>query len=52
MGSKGQLISECPLDLLNYLGTNTGCPVNWYPLSISIPDFPDGPMKKKLTLQF
>ena len=24
----------------------TGCPVNWYPLSISIPDFPDGPMKK------
>ena len=30
----------------------TGCPVNWYSLSISIPDFPDGPMKKKLTLQF
>ena len=25
---------------------NTGCPVNWYSLSISIPDFPDGPMKK------
>ena len=24
----------------------TGCPINWYPLSISIPDFPDGPMKK------
>ena len=24
----------------------TGCPVNWYSLSISIPDFPDGPMKK------
>ena len=24
----------------------TGCPVDWYPLSISIPDFPDGPMKK------
>ena len=26
--------------------TNTGCPINWYTLSISIPDFPDGPMKK------
>ena len=24
----------------------TGCPVNWYPLLISIPDFSDGPIKK------
>ena len=24
----------------------TGCPVNCYSLSISIPDFPDGPVKK------
>ena len=26
--------------------SNTGCPVNWYSLSISIPDFSDGPIKK------
>ena len=25
---------------------NTGCPVNWYSLSISIPDFSDCPIKK------
>ena len=25
---------------------HTGCPVNWYSLSISIPDFSDGPIKK------
>ena len=24
----------------------TGCPVNWYSLSISIPDFSDGPIQK------
>ena len=24
----------------------TGCPVNWYSLSISIPDFSDCPIKK------
>ena len=24
----------------------TGCPTDWYPLSISIPDFSDGPNKK------
>ena len=38
--------------VLDITGTYTACPVNWYSLSISIPDFPDGPMKKKLTLQF
>ena len=26
--------------------TSTGCPVNWYSLSISIPDFSDCPIKK------
>ena len=25
---------------------NTGCPINWYSLSISIPDFSNGPIKK------
>ena len=25
---------------------STGCPVNWYSLSISIPDFSDCPIKK------
>ena len=24
---------------------HTGCPINWYSLSISIPDFSDSPMK-------
>ena len=33
---------------INYY-CNTGCPTDWYPLSISIPDFSDGPIKKKLT---
>ena len=28
------------------IDTYTGCPIKWYPLLISIPDFPDGPMKK------
>ena len=37
----GHLIGGFQLELVN-----TGCPINWYPLSISIPDFPDGPMKK------
>ena len=34
------------LGLVFVLWQYTGCPVNWYSLSISIPDFPDGPMKK------
>ena len=32
--------------VLDITGTYTGYPVNWYSLSISIPDFPDVPMKK------
>ena len=31
---------------------HTGCPTDWYPLLISIPDFSDGPIKKKLFMQF
>ena len=30
----------------------TGCPVNWYSLSISIPDFSDCPIKKDQVCQF
>ena len=30
----------------------TGCPVNWYSLSISIPDFSDCPIKKNLICNF
>ena len=36
--------------LFTYLAY-TGCPVNWYSLSISIPDFSDCPIKKT-NLQF
>ena len=37
----------CEISIVDSTGTTyTGCPVNWYSLSISIPDFPDGPMKK------
>ena len=32
----------------NLKNCNTGCPVNWYSLSISIPDFSDCPIKKNL----
>ena len=30
----------------------TGCPVNWYSLAISIPDFSDCPIKKNLICNF
>ena len=32
--------------IINHVTCYTGCPVNWYSLSISIPDFFDGPIKK------
>ena len=37
------------MNKLRFLEENrpfTGCPSNWYPLLISIPDFSDGPIKK------
>ena len=43
------LLKLCPKPFYKSLTVSylyTGCPINWYPLSISIPDFPDGPMKK------
>ena len=37
--------------LKQLVSTYTGCPTDWYPLLISIPDFSDGPIKK-LSKQF